>query len=360
MAQTQVESGNEIEQWEDDFDVEFIRDNLFKRFMGRGPNSIVQVNYHLEGSPGVKLTHSLLTKLSGDPVIDDDMLEGNEEEGANYSHQTTVHQYRKAVRAAKYELKKTHLELMNGYRELLLAWASENIRDLIIDAQHSANVDGVTPYDDCTAAQRNAWLTANSDRVLVGAAKANAVSNVLATALALVDATNDTLSVDMLELAYRIARTASPAIRPWRFKEDEEWYVFFAESLGFRDLKSSPAYQQGARDGWTRGEDNPLFRPGDIQWGGMMIREIPEYSGSRIIEDAGDGATVDVGISVLAGAQDVLLDWADKTHAFDDVFDYGNQRGFGVGQMLACERATYKDDKQHGQVTVFHAAEADT
>ena len=354
MSLTTVESGNVVEQWEEDFHVEFIRDNLFKRFMGRGPNSIIQMNGKLEGLPGTKITFSLVTKLTDDPVVDDDMLEGNEEAGDNYSHEVTAHQYRKAVLVAKHEQKKTHIDLLSAYKEQLQLWARSYIRDLIIQAQLSANIDGHTAYADDVAANRNTWLTNNSDRVLAGAAKSNTSSNVLATALGLVDGSTDTLSPDMLDIAYRMARQASPAIRPYVAKEDEEWYVFFAETWGFRDFKNHSTIQQANRDGWTRGEDNPLFRPGDLQWNGMLVREIPEYD---VIADAGD-SSIDVGHSVLAGAQDVLIGWADKTHAIDDDFDYKNRRGVGVALTLGVEKASY-NGIQHGQVSVFHASEAD-
>jgi hypothetical protein len=78
----------------------------------------------------------------------------------------------------------------------------------------TADGDVQIPYASATAGQRNTWLTNNADRVLFGSTKSNASSNVMATALATVDTTNDKLTAAVVSLAKRIAKTANPRIRP--------------------------------------------------------------------------------------------------------------------------------------------------
>jgi hypothetical protein len=82
----------------------------------------------------------------------------------------------------------------------------------------------------------NAWLVANSDRVMFGNLIANAVSGVFATALGTI-ANTQKLSASLVSTYKRIAKTAKPKIRPIRVSGDEEWYVMFVNSLAFRDLK---------------------------------------------------------------------------------------------------------------------------
>src|SRR4029077_11337526 len=123
---------------------------------------------------------------------------------------------------------------------------------------------------------RNTWLTNNADRVLFGIAKSNAVSNVYATALTTIDNTADKLSAAQITLAKRIARTASPKIRPIRVSGDEEWYVLFVPSGPYRDLMNDPVIINALQYAWNRGSENPLFTAGDIIYNGVIIREIPE------------------------------------------------------------------------------------
>ena len=68
-------------------------------------------------------------------------------------------------------------------------------------------------YAAATAAQRNTWLVNNSDRVLFGASKSNN-TGVYATSLTNIDNTADKLTAAQITLAKRIARTATPKIRP--------------------------------------------------------------------------------------------------------------------------------------------------
>ena len=131
-------------------------------------------------------------------------------------------------------------------------------------------------YAAATAAQRNTWLVNNADRVLFGTSTGNAVSGVYATALATVDNTADKMTAAQLTLAKRLARTASPKIRPIKISGDEEWYVVFVPSLVFRDLMLDPIIINSLQYAWNRGSDNPLFTAGDILYDGLILREIPE------------------------------------------------------------------------------------
>src|SRR5690606_33392988 len=88
------------------------------------------------------------------------------------------------------------------------------------------------------------------------------------------DSTNDILKKGTISLAKRMAKTANPIIRPVRVNDDEEWYVAFADSLSFRDLKADLATTHA--DAMQRGKSNPLFTDGDLVYDGVIIREVPE------------------------------------------------------------------------------------
>lgn len=354
MAYTTVEAGLQVEQWERDFHVEYVRDSRFKRYMGKSSNSIIQTNMVLEGQPGDKITFGLVTKLTGSGVTGDNRLMGNEEALNNYSHQVTINQLRNAVAVGDMEQKKTFIDLLDAAREQLRLWAMSTLRDDIIARYQSPNVDGTTTYASSTEAQKDAWLAANDDRVLFGAAKSNNSSNDHSASLLNVDATTDPLSPAMVSLAKRMARDADPHIRPVVIKEDEEWYVLFANKWAFRDFKSNATYQQAARDGWTRGADNPLFRDGDLVWDGMIIREIPEIP---VISGVG-AAAIDVAPNFLAGAQSLLVCWGRRTRAIQQDDDYGNLNGVGVAEIRGVEKPSYTG-AQHGLLTLYTAGVAD-
>ena len=73
---------------------------------------------------------------------------------------------------------KSVIDLREAARDALMVWAKEKIRNDIITSLGAITADGnvQVTYAAATAGQRNTWLVNNADRVLFGAASANAVS----------------------------------------------------------------------------------------------------------------------------------------------------------------------------------------
>jgi hypothetical protein len=197
----------------------------------------------------------------------------------------------------------------------------------------------------------------NADRVLFGKLKSN-YSVTHATALATIDNTDDKLTSGAVSLMKRIAQNASPAIKPIRLSEDEEWYVLFANSLAFRDFSLDTAVQSANRDARERGMNNPLFTGGALMWDGVIVREIPEIEYQA--------STIQVGPNYLCGAQALGVAWAQRTKTTTQVSDYGFRNGCGLQEMRGIEKLIFgtgagdtDDLKDHGIVTGWHAAVAD-
>lgn len=358
MTATTVATANVEERWARKYFQEYIRDNRFKRYMGTDENAVIQLVEDLSKARGDKVTISLLTRLSGAGVTGDSALEGNEEALNNYGHQITVNQRRNAVRVNGMEKQKTRLPLLNAARAALMMWSKEQLRDDVIAALYSPALDG-TAYASATETQKDAWLEANQDRVLFGELAGNLDTAGGLTggcdhsdSLATIDNTNDKLKAASVSLAKRIAKTADPHIRPIRTTEDEEVYIMFAGSLGFRDLKEDLSTKH--QNAMMRGKGNPLWRDGDLMYDGVIIREVPEIG---VLSGVGAGS-IDCGAAFLCGAQAVGVAFAQRPKPVFDEFDYGNGQGVGVSEILGVDKLIY-NDKQHGLVTVYHAAVAD-
>jgi N4-gp56 family major capsid protein len=355
MALTTVQTANVVKQWDADFYREYVRANRFARYQGTDANSIIQLKEQLSKKPGDAITISLVSKLSGAGVTGNSLLEGNEEAMLNYGHQISIAAYRNAVAITNWEEQKSAIGLRNAARPLLMDWAMELNRTKIITALGS--IKGTTDtaikaYASATETDKDEWLTANSDRVLFGAAVGNMVAGDHSASLLNVDATNDKLTKDVVSLMKRLAKRANPIIRPVRVKDDEEWYVMFADSLAFRDLKASlDSVHQNARE---RGKDNPLFTDGDLVYDGVIIREVPEIAAIGAVGAA--GATVSP--IYLCGAQAlghaIGKRWVSKT----EDRDYDFVHGVAVEGFFGTEKLFF-NGKQHGVVTGYVATPAD-
>ncbi|MBR7899917.1 DUF4043 family protein [Burkholderia multivorans] len=363
MAETTAQTGLTPQQWDDQFFMEYVRDSRFKRYMGTDENAIIQLKDDLTRKPGDRVTFANVRKLKGAGVTGNQVLEGNEEELDSRSMAVKVNPLRNAVMVTDWDEQKSAIDLRNAGKMALKLWAMERMRDDTIAALYSIN--GVL-YAQATEAQKDAWLADNADRVLFGSSVGNNAGNDHSASLANVDNTADKLSTAMVSLAKRRAQLASPAIRPIRLNEDEEWYVMFANSLAFRDLSLDPAMQQANRDARAREgssmNSNPLFTGGSLVWDGVIIREIPEIP---YLAGVGAGG-IQVGGNFLCGAQAIGVAWAQRTKSTTDTRDWGYRNGVGVQEIRGVEKLLYgkgpndtDDTVQHGVLTVYAAAVAD-
>lgn len=349
-------TANTVEQWDDNYFQEYVRDSRFRRYMGTDENSIIVMKDELVSKPGTTITIPLVTKLTGAGVTGNTRLEGNEEPIDNYGFPITISHMRNGVEITKWEQKKSPFSLREAGKTFLKLWSMEQLRDDIIAAM--ASIDG-TAYASASEATKDAWLANNSDRVLFGAAKSNNSSNDHSASLSNVDGTTDILSPAMISLAKRMAKvttTTGQGIRPIRVSEDEEWYVLFANSFAFRDLKNNSTMTQANREAWLRGEGNPLFRDGDLIWDGVIIREIPEIP---VLEDVGASGTTDVAYNFFCGAQAVGVAWGMRPTSDTQVSDYNFRSGYAISEMRGVEKLRF-NNKQHGMLTLYTAAVADS
>ena len=293
------------------------------------------------------------------------MLEGNEEILNARSLNLVVSLFRHAVAVSEWDEQKSVIDLREAAREALMVWELEKLRSDIITSLEAITADNnvQVSYAAATAGQRNTWMVNNADRVLFGNSKANAVLGVMATALLTINNTTGKMTAATVTLAKRIARTASPRIRPISVNDDEEWFVMFMPSLPSHDLMQDPVIINTLQYAWDRGRDNPLFTAGDILYNGVIIREVPEMP---VIAGAGTGG-IDVAMSALCGAQALGVAWAQRMKSTTNTRDYGYMHGVGIQEMRGIGKLRWGVDPtvdttkpvDAGIVSVFTAAVAD-
>lgn len=361
MTDTTAATGLTVQQWDDKFFVEHVQGNRFAGEMGTSENAIIQVNEDLGKKQGESITFALVNRLTGAGVTNGATLEGNEEDLDSRSFQLTIQERGNAVRSNRWENQISAIDLRKAAKMSLKTWSMENTRDRVIAALGSVN--GVA-YGTATEAQKDAWLVDNADRVLFGAAVANNAGNDHAASLANVDATNDTLTSSAASLMKRLARTANPKIRPVMSEKDSRYYyTVYVPSLVFRDLKSDPTITAAQRDVSLRMQNEKLFKGGDIEWDGMIFKEIEDIA---VIAGAG-AAGADVAPVYFCGAQALGYGIAERWKSAEEMFDYGRKKGCAIMEMGGIEKMTFgsgagdtDDLKDHGVLTGFFSAAADS
>lgn len=367
MANTTVASGNIVTNFRTDFYREFVRENMFSPYIGTSNANVINIKMDKK-----KISIPLVTSLGGNGVAGSGTLRGNGESIGNYAMELTPTYYRNAVEFDMEEIEKPDIDLMSAARPLLMDWGMELVRDHIIEAMGQVSASGtIYNYGEASAANRNTWAVANSDRILYGATTAN-YSGVHATDLAKLDSTADTASQSIISLLKRKAKNASPKIRPIRVKSGYEYFVAFCDSYVFRDLKADLATSH--KDAMPRSEDNILFQDGDLVWDGVIIREVPEIGefidtgSSAVIQTNGDwtslatagGTSGRVSPIFLCGQQAIGYGMGIQPKiVVDRDHDYEFQPGVAIMCKQDIDKAFFDGDIQHGMATAFVYAAAD-
>jgi hypothetical protein len=379
MATTTVQTNNQLVKYTQQINREFVRENLFSPYMGQSLDSIIRIRQELK-SGGEQMNIPLVTKLRGSGRGSGTLV-GNEEKIDNYGMRLWVDWARHAVTTKKSEQQKDSADIFGEAKPLLSNWGKERQRDDLIEAlmalpSESApaglgsdagdTVNGIR-YEAASAAQRNTWNAANSDRVLYGDAVGN-FNATHATALGNV-ATADTLDRGIVRLMKRIAMNATPAIKPYMTKDGYEWFVIFAGSNAFRDLKDDmDTVHQNA--GPRSLKDNPIFRDGDLVDDGVIVRQVPEIS--QYVTDVWTSLTTAGADSqrvepvFLCGQQAATLGWGQMAKpTFRKEDDYGFIKGTGTEMCYGTAKIFKKHPmdgsnlKQWGVVTGFVTAALD-
>ena len=80
MAETRTPVALQVKQWAAKFFTEWVRGNLFSRYMGTNEGAIIHIKEDLTVKAGNTLNFALINKLDGDGVAGTETLDGAEEE----------------------------------------------------------------------------------------------------------------------------------------------------------------------------------------------------------------------------------------------------------------------------------------
>lgn len=364
MTDTKAASGLTVKQWNDRFFVEHLQENRFSSDMGRTENAIIQVNQDLSRKKGEYITFALVNLLTGDGVENGGTIEGNEEQLDTRSFEMAIKDRGHGVRSNRWDNQISAIDLRKAAKGALKTWSLENTKQRIITALGS--IDGVS-YASASEANKDTWLANNADRVIFGSALANNASNDHSASLLNIDSANDILTSGVASLMKRMARNANPKIRPVRSSvSGRMFYVVYVPTLVFRDLKTDPVIVKAMQETTTKMRNEPLFQGGDIEWDGLIFKEIEDIS---VIAGVG-AAGLDVAPVYLCGAQALGYGIAERWKSAEELFDYGRKKGCAIMEMGGIEKLRFGtgavvdvddsvDPKDHGMVTGYFAAEAD-
>lgn len=314
--------------------------SFINKFMGSGPNSMVQHITELKKSEkGARAVITLLADLTGDGVAGDRTLEGNEEAMQTFDQVIRIDQLRHANRhEGRMADQKSIVEFRGNSKNVLAYWLSDRIDQLAFltmgGVSYTKKPNGATrvgsdlPFLEFAAdvsapssGRRYRW---NGTTKLLEAAGAS--SSI---------ATTDT---PMWELFVQLkAQAKEKYVRGIKDEGGEETYHAFLTPAAMARLKLDQTYLLNLRHAQPRGDGNNLFTGSSVKIDGIYLHEfrhVPNTTGAASGSKYGGGGAVEGSQILFCGAQALGMadigapEWVEKG------FDYDNQQAVSVGKIL--------------------------
>lgn len=331
MAKTTFSTSDALTKkvWEEKLFRDMVKESYFSRFMGSGPNSLVQTKTQLEKSQGDKVTFGIRMRLTGAGITSGSILEGNEEKLSTYSDDVTLEQYRHGVRDdGALSRQRAVFSIDDEAEQALKDWGSEKIDSLCFDAINASPTKIL--YPDAAAGNFK-----------VGTVPATVISDMDASSL---------ITPTFISQVKCWAKTGgSRAIVPLRpvKVEGSEYYILLCHPDVLYTLKVDTTFTQAMREAQERGKDNPLFKHATAIWDGVVIHE---HENMPI-----GGSTTGVGTwgkCVLMGAQSLVWAWGERPKLVQKNFDYENEHGYAWGMICGVNKPVF-NSLDYGSVAVY-------
>lgn len=367
--------------------------SYINRFVGDGPNSMIQrISELKKDKKGARAVITLLADLKGDGVTGDNQLEGNEEAMETFDQVIRIDQLRHATRhQGRMADQKSVVEFRRNARNVLAYWQADRHDQLAFltlsgvgyDVHNNGAPRVGSPWlgleyaadvQTISANRRLRWkltpggggfLDTNKGSLVAGASTADVETGAFPC-------------WEMFVQAKAYAKTHK--IRGVRVGGEETYHAFLSP-LAMARLKLDETYMKNLRHSQARGDSNPLYGGNSVKIDNLFIHEYEHVyntsgaSGAVLIPFGGPlhskwggsgngnaGSTADVdGCQILfCGAQ--ALGFADIGDPYwdEEGYDYSNSQGIAVGKISGLLNPRFQSPvtgsvENHGMLSIYVA-----
>ena len=329
-----VNSSETVKLWRKKLAREALKATWFGKFIGDSSDDLVQVFDETKKSAGDRITVILRMQLTGDGVLGDGTLEGNEEALTTYTDNLFIDQLRHAVRSAgkasdqraSFSVRE---EAMMGLKDW---WAGR------LDTAFFNQICGNTAQTDTRYTGNNVTIAPDSAHVYRPNSRANDQSLT----------TGNEMTLPLIDVLVGMAKLMTPVIRPLKVNGEDK-YVMFLHTNQVTQLRTNTSTGQ-----WLDIQKAAITGDGS-KGNPIMTGALGEYNGVVLHESTrvtlGVNSSTGVAVSntrraVLCGAQaaTVAFGQGQSFEEFDwneELFDYGNQLGVESGCIFGIKKLRF-------------------
>ena len=318
--------------------------SFVNKFLGKGPNSLIQHITELKQSEkGARAVITLLADLTGDGVAGDRTLEGNEEGMQTFDQVIRIDQLRHANRhEGKMADQKSVVEFRGNSRDVLAYWLSDRIDQMAFSAlggrSFATRPNGSTRLgSDLPFLEFAADVTAPSIKRMLrwdNTAKVLKDSNSGCNTTSAIVATDTVAWQTFVQLK---AYAKDRYIRGVNADGGEETYHAFLTPQCMARLKADPDYNLNLRHTQQSSVNNKLFTGSTVMIDGIYLHEfrhVPNVSAVYATAGYGAGATLNGAQILFCGAQSLGMADIGAPEWHEKGFDYENSQGIACGKIL--------------------------
>ena len=329
-----LNSNETVKLWSRKLFRESLKQTWMFRFMGRGTNSMIQILDETSKGPGDRVRYILRMLLTGDGVVGDASLEGNEEALVTFTDNLTIDQLRHATRSGgKMSEQRIPFSVREENRQALTDWWADRMDTWLFNQLSGNTGQGNTKYtglNSVTAPDANHFRFENGEGGSVRTTEAS-----LSAA--------DTTTLQMIDACVEQAKVGTVPIRPIKIN-GSDMYVMFLHPYQVYDMRRS-----------TSTNDWMDIQKAVLQGGG--IKGNPIFSGSlgiynnTILHESTRVPTITANTrrAIFCGAQAGVIAFSKANSAtrmtwVEELFDYGNQLGVSAGLIGGAKKAIFNSE----------------
>lgn len=327
-----------VKLWSKKLFVDALKDTSYQQFVGKTASSLIQVKDETSKGAGDKVTFGLRMQLSGDGVLEDGTVEGNEESLTTYSDSVTINQLRHAVRSAgKMSEQRVPFSVREENKLALQDWWTNRL-----DTAFFNQLCGYTAQTDTRYTGNMATTAPTTNRVKRAGGAANDQS---------LTSTN-IFNLNLIDACVESAMTVSPTIRPIKVNGKDK-FVMFLHPYQVYDMRTNTSEGQWlditkfAMSG-GRVSDNPIYDGALGEYNGVILFQNPRVT--QGVNSSTSAAVTTVRRAVFCGAQAGVIAYGRDTGTdgqmswVEELFDYENQLGVAAGMIYGMKKTVFNSE----------------
>ena len=336
--------------------------SFINQFAGSGSNAMVQrISELTQSEKGARAVLTLLADMTGDGIVGDNTLEGNEEALRAFDIVVTIDQLRFANRlSGRLADQKSVVNFREHSRDALAYAMADRMDQLAF-----LTLSGIGYNLKNNGALRPSLLSGQNLNDLefssnVTAPTSNRHRRFDATNGIVAGDVTATVAADKLSYGAIVdlkAYAKDQYIRGLRGAGNDEMFHLFVTPQVMADLKLDSDFSANVRNAGIRGPQSSLFSgSSSLMVDGVMIHEFRHVFNTTgattgTSSNAGAagykwGADADVNGSacLFCGAQALAMADIGIPEIVEDTFDYGNQNGISIGKIFGLQKPKYHSD----------------